>query len=61
MDEIEALAPPGTEAINLFTGAASAATLTYYRRRGYVEIDRKVTPDGVPVVVLERPVEPPPS
>jgi ribosomal protein S18 acetylase RimI-like enzyme len=54
MDAIEAMAPAGTEAYALFTGAASAATLGYYRRRGYVEVERRVTDDGVPVVVLER-------
>ena len=57
MDAIEALAPAGTEAYALFTGAASAATLGYYRRRGYVETERRVTDDGVPVVVLERAVQ----
>ena len=54
MDTIEAAAPSGTEVYALFTGAASAATLGYYRRRGYVEVERRVTDDGVPVVVLER-------
>jgi tRNA (guanine37-N1)-methyltransferase len=54
MDAIEALAPAGTAAYALFTGAASAATLGYYRRRGYVETQRRITDDGVPVVVLER-------
>ena len=58
MDEIEALAPPDTEAIRLFTGAASAATQTYYRRRGYVDVERIDTAEGVPVVVMERAVEP---
>jgi GNAT superfamily N-acetyltransferase len=56
MEAIEGAAPAGTEAYALFTGAASAATLSYYRRRSYVEIERRVTDDGVPVVVLERPV-----
>ena len=54
MDAIEAAAPAGTAAYALFTGAASAATLTYYRRRGYLETERRITEDGVPVVVLER-------
>ncbi len=57
MDEIEALAPPGTEAINLLTGAASAATLSYYRRRGYLEVARIDTTESVPVVVMERPLD----
>ena len=56
MDAIEALAPPGTEAISLLTGAASAATLGYYRRRGYVDVERVDTTEGVPVVIMERPV-----
>ena len=56
MDLIETLAPDGTEAYALFTGAASAGTLAFYRRRGYAETDRTVTPDSVPVVVLERSV-----
>jgi tRNA (guanine37-N1)-methyltransferase len=57
MDEIEALAPPGTEAISLLTGAGSAEVLGYYRGRGYVDVDRVVTAEGVPVVIMERPVE----
>jgi tRNA (guanine37-N1)-methyltransferase len=58
MDEIEALAPPGTEVISLFTGAASTAVLSYYRRRGYAEVDRVDSVEGVPVVIMERPMEP---
>jgi tRNA (guanine37-N1)-methyltransferase len=58
MDEIEALAPPGTGVISLFTGAASTAVLSYYRRRGYAEVDRVDTVEGVPVVIMERPIEP---
>ena len=48
MDEIEALAPPGTEAISLLTGAASAATLSYYRRRGYLEVPGSIPPRVCP-------------
>jgi tRNA (guanine37-N1)-methyltransferase len=58
MDLIEGLAPPGTAAISLLTGAGSTPNHGFYRRRGYVETERSVGDTGVPVVILERPVAP---
>ena len=58
MDLIEGLAPPGTVAISLLTGAGSTPNHGFYRRRGYVETERSVGDTGVPVVILERPVAP---
>jgi tRNA (guanine37-N1)-methyltransferase len=58
MDLIEGLAPPGTVAISLLTGAGSMPNHGFYRRRGYVETERSMGDTGVPVVILERPVAP---
>ena len=58
MDRIEDLAPPETVALQLLIGAGSMINQGFYRRRGYVDIERTVNADGVPVVVMERPVEP---
>jgi tRNA (guanine37-N1)-methyltransferase len=58
MELIESLAPPGTEAISLLTGAGSTPNLNFYRTRGYVETERSVGDTGVPVVIMERVVVP---
>ena len=52
---IEALAPPGTRTLRLVTGHHSASNLTFYARRGYVEVDRRDDCPGPPVVLLEKP------
>ena len=57
MDRIEDLAPPDTVAFRLLTGAGSMINQGFFRRRGYVEIDRTLDPAGVPVVVMERLLE----
>ena len=56
MDRIEDLAPPDTTAFRLLIGAGSISNHGFYRRRGYVDIERTVNPDGVPIVIMERPV-----
>jgi tRNA (guanine37-N1)-methyltransferase len=56
MDRIEDLAPPGTVALQLITGAGSMINHGFFRRRGYTETERTVNPDGVPIVIMERPV-----
>jgi tRNA (guanine37-N1)-methyltransferase len=56
MDVIEQLSPPETDAFQLLIGAGSVANQGFYRRRGYVDIERTVNPDGIPIVVMERPV-----
>ncbi len=56
MDRIEDLAPPGTLALRLFTGAGSMINHGFYRRRGYVDTERSVDGNGVPIVIMERPV-----
>jgi tRNA (guanine37-N1)-methyltransferase len=56
MDLIEDLAPPGTAAFQLLIGAGSMINHGFYRRRGYVDIERTLNPDGVPIVIMERPV-----
>jgi tRNA (guanine37-N1)-methyltransferase len=56
MDLIEELSPPDTHALQLLIGAASVANQGFYRRRGYVDIERTVNADGVPIVIMERPV-----
>jgi tRNA (guanine37-N1)-methyltransferase len=57
MDRIEDLAPPGTVAFRLLIGAGSMINQGFYRRRGYVDTERTVNPDGVPIVIMERPLE----
>jgi tRNA (guanine37-N1)-methyltransferase len=57
MDRIEDLAPSDTVAFRLITGAGCMITHGFYRRRGYVETERTVDPAGVPVVVMERPLD----
>jgi tRNA (guanine37-N1)-methyltransferase len=56
MDRIEDLAPPETVALQLLIGAGSMINQGFYRRRGYVDTERTVNPDGVPIVIMERPV-----
>jgi tRNA (guanine37-N1)-methyltransferase len=56
MDRIEDLAPSGTVAFRLLIGAGSMINRGFCRRRGYVDIERTVDPDGVPIVIMERPV-----
>ncbi|HWJ52904.1 MAG TPA: tRNA (guanosine(37)-N1)-methyltransferase TrmD [Propionibacteriaceae bacterium] len=56
MDLIEDQAPPDTAAFVLITGAGSISNHSFYRRRGYVETERTLDPEGVPVVVMERPI-----
>ncbi len=56
MDCIEDLAPPDTEAFRLITGAGSMVDHGFFRRRGYVETERTVNPDGVPIMIMERPI-----
>jgi tRNA (guanine37-N1)-methyltransferase len=58
MDRIEDLAPPDTVAFRLLIGAGSISNRGFYRRRGYVDTERTVNPDGVPIVLMERPVSP---
>jgi tRNA (guanine37-N1)-methyltransferase len=55
MDLIEDLAPPDAVVLQLLVGAASVANHGFYRRRGYVETERAVNGDGVPIVIMERP------
>jgi tRNA (guanine37-N1)-methyltransferase len=55
MDLIEGLAPPGTVAISLLTGAGSTPNHSFYRRRGYRETERGVDDIGVAVVIMEKP------
>lgn len=54
LDAIEALAPPTTETLRLFTGSSSAKNLRYYRQRGYTEVSR-ATHGTVQAVVLQKP------
>jgi tRNA (guanine37-N1)-methyltransferase len=56
MDRIEGLAPPDTMAFRLIIGAGSISNHGFYRRRGYVDTERTVNGNGVPIVVMERPV-----
>jgi tRNA (guanine37-N1)-methyltransferase len=56
MDLIERLAPPDTVAFRLLIGAGSMINQGFYRRRGYVDTERTATSDGVPTVLMERPV-----
>jgi tRNA (guanine37-N1)-methyltransferase len=58
LSAVEGLAPSGTSVLRLVTGAASANTLGFFRRREYVEVGRGERPEGVPVVVMERDVIP---
>jgi tRNA (guanine37-N1)-methyltransferase len=55
MDLIEDLAPPDTVVLQLLIGAGSVANFGFYRRRGYVETERAVNGNGVPIVIMERP------
>jgi len=54
MDSIEARTPPQARGCRLCTGGLSVANLAFYRRRGYVEVERSTDPAGVAVVVMER-------
>ena len=56
MDRIEDLAPPDTVAFRLLIGAGSMTNHGFYRRRGYVDAERTVNGNGVPIVIMERPV-----
>lgn len=55
MARMEELAPAGARTLRLVTGVQSDTNLVFYRRRGYVEVDRRDHP-GAPVVVLEKPL-----
>jgi tRNA (guanine37-N1)-methyltransferase len=57
MDRIEDLAPPDTVVFRLLIGAGSMLNHGFYRRRGYLDAERTGNPDGVPIVIMERPVE----
>jgi tRNA (guanine37-N1)-methyltransferase len=54
MDAIEARTPPQALGCQLCTGGLSVRNLAFYRRRGYVEVQRSTDPAGVAVVVMER-------
>ncbi len=54
MDAIEALAPGDATHCRLVTGALSAANISFYFRRGYVETGRDVDPEGVPIVRMAK-------
>lgn len=56
MDAIEARTPPQALGCQLCTGGLSVRNLAFYRRRGYVEVQRSTDPAGVAVVVMERPL-----
>jgi len=56
MDQIEDLAPPDTVAFRLLLGAGSMINQGFFRRRGYVDAERTVNANGVPIVIMERPV-----
>ncbi len=56
MDAIEARTPPHALGCQLCTGGLSVRNLAFYRRRGYVEVQRSTNPAGVAVVVMERPL-----
>ncbi len=53
MDRIESLAPAGTRFFGLFTGALSGKSLSFYRKRGYLEVKRVAHP-GYEAVFLEK-------
>jgi tRNA (guanine37-N1)-methyltransferase len=56
MDRVEDLAPPDTMAFRLLIGAGSISNHGFFRRRGYVDTERTVNGNGVPIVIMERPV-----
>jgi len=53
---IEQRAPDEVQTLRLVTGFRSASNLRLYARHGYVEVDRR-DHVGVPVVVLEKPLD----
>lgn len=50
----EVAARAGLTRIELFTGGSSASTIAFYRRLGYVEVERRVDDRGVPLQVMSR-------
>ncbi|HEY5820737.1 MAG TPA: tRNA (guanosine(37)-N1)-methyltransferase TrmD [Propionibacteriaceae bacterium] len=56
LSEIVSWAPTSAEVCRLWTGAASAANISFYRRQGFVPVRQAVDPAGVPIVVLEKPL-----
>lgn len=59
LEEILSWAPTSARVCRLWTGAASTANLARYRRAGFVEVERAEDPSGVPIVIMEKPLDPP--
>jgi tRNA (guanine37-N1)-methyltransferase len=57
LQQVEALAPPGTRRVVLVTGVLSASNVAFYRRRGYRVVGQRPHP-GVDVLDLEKVLPP---